>query len=542
MKSVNGINWKPNNIPERLILKNKQKFNISYLLSKIFLDKNYSDEEIYNSIYKFKENSFTYENHDFIDAAKIILDCYNNKKKILIFGDYDVDGYSSIYLLYDYLTKNDINCDYYIPNRLLDGYGPNKTLLKKLISKKFYSLIIFVDCGTNSINEIDYLESIGLKSIVIDHHQIYEQKKKINSVIINPLKNPFDKQNSIFCATTLVYLFINYLIKTLKLNKNIDLSKYLFFSAIATICDQMPLRGYNRTIVKDGLNNFDLSKFKKFSKLINIKHKLNSNDIGFYLGPILNSASRLGHSNLPFSLLVEKKVSKINNISDKLLYLNNRRKKIQHNIFYLLNKNLKHSNTNIIFNYKENINEGLLGIIAANFVELYNKPCFILTKSNNIIKCSARSIIGFNIGNILNEALNNKIIIKGGGHSMAGGCVLEYKKLDEFKKFLNHFYKKKFKNLINIKYFVSEQNFNSLKVFSRDEIKILEPFGNDNTNPFFLIRKCKIIKYKIIQNSHIQLIIKNNLNKSCMSLAFNVVGTNLGDILMNYKKEIDRFF
>ena len=176
MKSINGINWKENNIPERLILKNKQKYNISYLLSKIFLDKKYSDEEIFNSIYNTHQKEIIYNNQDFVDASKFIFDCYKNKKNVLIFGDYDVDGYSSVYLLYDFLTKLDITCNYFIPNRLLDGYGPNKLLLDKLINNNNYNLIIFVDCGSNSIEEIKYLENNGLKTIIIDHHQIHEKK------------------------------------------------------------------------------------------------------------------------------------------------------------------------------------------------------------------------------------------------------------------------------------------------------------------------------------------------------------------------------
>ena len=130
MKSINGINWKSNNIPERLILKKKQSFNISYLLSKIFLDKKYSDEEIYNSINNNHGKKLIYHNQDFEYASNFVIDCIKNNKRILIFGDYDVDGYSSTYLLYDFFGNFKVNCDYYVPDRFSDGYGPNKLLLK----------------------------------------------------------------------------------------------------------------------------------------------------------------------------------------------------------------------------------------------------------------------------------------------------------------------------------------------------------------------------------------------------------------------------
>ena len=539
MKSINGINWKESDIPERLILKNKQKFSISYLLSKIFIDKHYTDEEIHNSIYKMQQKKIIYKNQDFKLAYKFIFDCYKNNKKILIFGDYDVDGYSSVYLLYDYLTNLNINCNYFIPNRLLDGYGPNKLLLEKLINNNNYDLIIFVDCGSNSLEEINYLEKRGLSTIIIDHHKVHEQKRFKKTVLINPLKNPTDKKHFLFCATSLVYFFIKYLIENFKINKNIDLNKYLFFSAIATICDQMPLRDYNKSIVINGLKNFKYNNFKNLNKLLNLKNRLMTSDISFSLGPILNSPSRLGFSDLPISLLIEKNKFNIDKISERLIFLNNKRKKIQNNTFQLLNKNLDNFKTEVIFNYKNNINEGLLGIIAANFVELYNKPCFVLTNSGKLIKCSSRSIQGFDIGNIFYLAIKKKIILKGGGHAMAAGCVLEKDKLNDFKKFLNFVYNKNFKKIENNKFYISEQKIDSLLIFAKQDFQKLEPFGNYNTSPLFLVRNNKIVKFKIIKDSHLQLIIKKKDNKFYLGFAFNVIGTKLGYLLMNSKKKID---
>ncbi len=539
MKSINGVNWKKNIVPERLILKNKQDYNISYLLSKIFLDNKYNEEEIQNSIFNFSKTDIIYQNEDFKRASTFVIDCIKKKKKILIFGDYDVDGYSSTYLLYDYFSNINIDCDFYIPDRFLDGYGPNTSLLNKLINKKNYGLVFFVDCGSNSYDEIMLLESFGLKTIIIDHHQIHKKNKFKNTVIINPLKKLVIDQDSYFCATSLVYFFIKYLFNDMKVKKKINLDKYLFFSAIATICDQMPLRGTNRKIVKIGLQNFNLNNFTNLKRLLISKKKISSSDIGFSLGPILNSASRVGDSTLPFKLLIEKKKTLIEKISKKLINFNEKRNVAQNKTFNLLKNINDHNKNEIIFKYKKNINEGLMGIIASNFVEFYNKPCFILTDSINLIKCSARSINGFDIGNIFYLAIYKKIILKGGGHSMAGGCILKKNRLNEFKTFLNSIYINKFKNIENMKFFSSEQNYNSLLSFAQKELQFLEPFGNGNKNPFFLIKKNKIVKVKIIKNLHLQLVIKNNFNRSCLCFSFNVVGTKLGDILMNFKNDID---
>ncbi len=538
MKSINGINWKTNNIPERLILKNKQNFKISYLLSKIFIDKNYTEEEIYNSINKLKNYEFNYQNKDFSAAGKFILDCFKNKKKILIFGDYDVDGYSSTYLLYDYFSKLRINCDYYIPERLTDGYGPNIKLLKKLINKNNYNLVIFVDCASNSIEEINFLENNGLKIIIIDHHKIQQKEKFKNTVIINPLKNPVENKY-FFCATTLVFFFIKYLSNYLKITKKIDFNKYLFFAGMATVCDQVPLGMYNKIIVNSALNIFNSIKSNRLKNLVNLKSKITSNDIGFILGPIINSAGRLGFSDLPFKLLIENKKSNIEKIQYQLINLNEKRKNIQKKTIRLLKNNNELKSNEVIFEFKKNINEGLLGIIAANYVELYNRPSFILTNSGNLIKCSSRSINGYDIGNIFYLAIQKKIIINGGGHSMAGGCTLKKEKLDDFKKFLNMIYIKQFNNFENIKTYIGEQNFNSLKTFAKYDLQNLQPFGNNNINPFFLIKNNKILKIKIIKDTNLQLIIVNRNKRSCVCYAFNAIDTILGDCLMNVKKEVD---
>ena len=441
--------------------------------------------------------------------------------------------------MYDYFKNQNIDCNYYIPDRLIDGYGPNKLLLKKLIKNNNYGLIIFVDCGTNSINEIKYLEYKGLSVIVIDHHQIHDHKKFKKSIIINPLKNSLFKDSNLFCATSLVYFFIKYLIKIFKTKKKIDLNKYLFFVAMATICDQMPLRHLNKSIVINGLQNFSWNNFINLKKLIKVNHKLRTSDISFTLGPILNSASRLGYPNLPFRFLIENKNTIINKTIKKLLMLNEKRKKIQNKNIDLLNINEDENKNKIIFKFKENINEGLLGIIAAKFVEFYNKPSFILTNSGNVIKCSSRSINGYDIGNIFYLAAKKNIIIRGGGHSMAGGCTLKKDRLNDFKNFLNLYYIKKFNIFENIKFYISEQKLDSLLKFAKQDLQYLEPLGNNNTSPLFFLRSNKIIKIKIINDLHLQLIIKNKNNKSCVCFAFHSIGTKLGHLLMNYKNEID---
>ena len=538
MKSSSGTIWRMKSIPDRLILKNKQNFNISYLLSKIFIANNYTDEEIYNSLTDDSDNNISYINSDFAKAAKILFECIENQEKILIFGDYDVDGYSSTYILYDFLKQQNLNCDYYIPNRFKDGYGPNINLLKKLLFNKKYNLVFFVDCGSNASEEINFLENKGINVIVIDHHKLYKKKIYKRAIIINPFKDLAHDQYFFFCATTLVYFFLKYLSNFFLQENSLNFNKYLFFSAIATICDQMPLRNINKLIVKKGLNKFNVNNFKNFKNIFKTNQRITSHDIAFNLGPILNSSSRLGHSMLVIRLLTDKKTKTINKLSEQIKLLNEKRKNIQNRTFNLLNNKVQIKINEVIFINENYINEGMIGIVAAKFVDLYNKPSFILTNSNNFVKCSCRSVVNFDVGNILNNALDQNIIIKGGGHSMAGGCLMYKDKVNDFKKFLNNIYKKKFNKIENIRSYISEQNFSSLKLFAKNELFKLEPFGNTNVNPFFLIKNVKIIKFKILGDAHLQLILMNQSKKTCLSMAFNTVGTKLGETLMQSKNKM----
>jgi len=230
----------------------------------------------------------------------------------------------------------------------------------------------------------------------------------------------------------------------------------------------------------------------------------------------------------------------IKNLSKELIKLNDRRKKIETLIINEIDfDKIKKEDNSVIIYYNSNINEGLIGIIAARLKDFFNKPSIVITNSNNILKGSARSISNYNIGRTVKNAVSKNILINGGGHNNAAGFTLKKDKLIEFKKLLNTIYKNKFSNAENVKYFTSEQSLKSLFSFAKKELQSLEPLGNNNMNPFFLLKKNKIIKYKVIKNFHIQIVVKNKYNRSCLCFAFNAIDTRLGDILMNVKKEID---
>ena len=277
---------------------------------------------------------------------------------------------------------------------------------------------------------VDFLNKNKIKSIIIDHHEINKPYPKAN-IIINPKKDNGYIEYNYLCASALVYFFIDLLIK--KIESSFDIKKYLIHVLLATVCDVMPLRKLNRFISMSALENFDINEnevFYELYKLSNKNNKINIGDLGFLIGPILNSGGRLGKSSYATELLTSNKYDVIKKRAAELFFLNQKRREIETTIINEVDfKKIEKENKDIIIYYNPIINEGLIGIIAARLNDYFNKPAIVITNSNDNLKGSARSIIDFNIGQVIKKALDEKIIISGGGHNMAAGFTLNKDKL-----------------------------------------------------------------------------------------------------------------
>ena len=261
---------------------------------------------------------------------------------------------------------------------------------------------------------------------------------------------------------------------------------------------------------------------------------------GYLLGPILNAGGRLGFSSYAVKLLSSNDEKEIDLIIKKLVELNEKRKSFEETILNNIDyKKIEVENENVIIYYHPSINEGLIGIIAARLKDIFNKPAIVITSSQNLLKGSARSISGFDIGLVFKNALDNKLIIKGGGHKMAAGFSLDKNNLKSFRKFIDNSYKKMCKNLNSN--FLYESKI-STSVFNSNfnvEINKLYPFGQGNTEPVFLFENLKIIKSKVLNNKHISNIFVSKSGFSIKSIAFNSINEAIGNYLLNYKKEIN---
>jgi len=539
MISISGKKWEQKKINQNLVDKLKQDFNFSDISSRLIISREFDDDEIATIDADLNLNNVFLNNNDFNQSIKLVVNCINNSEKICILGDYDVDGSAATSLFVKLLESINHPFFYYIPDREIDGYGATKKLFQKLILEK-PKLIIMVDCGSTSNEAINFLNENKIKSLIIDHHEINKPFPNANS-IINPKKDNGYREYDYLCATTLTYFFLDLLIKEIKCKINI--TDYLIYVLLATVCDVMPLRKLNRLIALTALKNFDITKNMPLNTLFELNEKQNKitiNDLGYLIGPILNAGGRLGKSRYATELLSSNNDQVIKDRSKHLIKLNNKRKEIETLILNEIDfEKIEKENKDVIIYYNPNINEGLIGIIAARLKDYFNKPSIVITTSNKLLKGSARSIYNFNIGRVIKNSLDKNIIIGGGGHNMAAGFTLNKENLKNFENYILEVFLKS--NTINHNTFSYESEVSSL-AFNKDfyvNIKKLEPFGTGNSVPTFLLRNLKIIKPIVLNNKHISIILKSKTGFSIKSVSFNSIDTKIGEYLMNYKKYIN---
>ena len=539
MISVSGREWQEKKFNINLVKKVRQDHNFSMILSQLLVSRKFDETELNTIDNDLNLNNIFLKNADYEKSVELVFKCINNNENICILGDYDVDGSVATSLFVRFFESIKHPFFYYIPDREKDGYGASKKLFKKLILKK-PKLIIMVDCGSTSNEAVDFLNENNIKSLIIDHHEINKPFPEADS-IINPKKNNNYLKYDYLCATTLSYFFLDLLSK--KIESKIKMSDFLIYVLLATVCDVMPIRKLNRIIAISALKNFDLKKNIALNEIFSLskkKNKLNINDLGYLVGPILNAGGRLGKSSYATELLSSNNLEVVNIRSGELIKLNNKRKEIETLILDEIDfKKIENENKNIIIYYRPNINEGLIGIIAARLKDYFNKPSIVITNSNDLLKGSARSVYNYNIGLTIKNLVDKNIIINGGGHNMAAGFTLEKDKLKSFESFILKDYLKKNVFLNNIFTYDAEVSSFALNQDFYLDIKKLEPFGTDNPAPIFLLKNLKVIKPKILNDKHISLILKSKAGFSIKSILFNSTNNKVGEYLMNYKNDLN---
>ena len=263
-------------------------------------------------------------------------------------------------------------------------------------------------------------------------------------------------------------------------------------------------------------------------------------DLGFLIGPIINSGGRLNKSNYGVELLSTDNLEIIKDRSSKLIALNNKRKILEQSILDEIDfEKIKKENKNVIIYYKDNLNEGLIGIIASRLKDYFNKPSIVITKSNNKFKASARSTTIYNIGNLIKLLIDNKIIDNGGGHNMAAGFTMKKDNIKLLDDFIQKDFIKKISYKNNLNKYDLEISLSAIKSKFVQDINKLGPFGNFNFLPIFLIKNLRVVKLNIVKDKHISAILKPDTGATIRAICFNCLNTKLGHYLLSYKKKIN---
>ena len=536
MISVSGKNWEEEYTNKRLIEKIKIDHGFNDIQSKIILSRNYSSEEIYLIKNKIELKNPFYNTKDFLLGCELLEKNLKSQSRVLIIGDYDVDGCMSTSILFNFLKKNNARVNYIIPDRLKDGYGASRKLIIKLIKQFDPNLVIFLDCGSNSYEAIKFIKSKKIQSLIIDHHNVNNPYPD-SDVFINPKKRVEYNKFDYVCTTFLTYLFIDCYIRLKK--KNFSIQNNLIYVLLATVADVMPMRGINKILSKQLLSKFDSEKnfvIKNMLKFLDIKKKLEIYELGYKLAPLINAAGRLDNANQIVELFTTESNNRILEILDNIYKLNNKRKLIENQILNDLEFEKLNNKNGIIFIYKSNLHEGLIGIIASRIKQYFNKPCIVLTNSNKILKGSARSTTDFNIGELIQKTCKLGITLNGGGHNLAAGVSLKKSKLNSFKNFINNIYNSKFTQSKN--FFVSILSIKSINKEFIKSINLLGPFGNKNSIPIFLIQDVKFVQKKLIKNQYISCFIKKD-SKIIKSISFNHINSKISYEILNSTNNFD---
>jgi len=459
---------------------------------------------------------------DMEKAASHILEVAKSKKKIVIYGDYDVDGVTSVSILYMYLASLGADVGYYIPSRLGEGYGMSHDSLCKLHSEGC-SMIITVDTGITATEEAKLIRSLGMELIITDHHECYADVPDAYAVV-NPKQQdcpyPFKELAGVgvvfklLCALEMLNRPEVPRIDTIRAIAD----KYVDLVAIGTVADVMPLRDENRLIVSKGLHTVETAPRVSLEALLNAsvgdnrsghKHKITSGYIGYTIAPRVNAAGRIRSASIAVELFLCEDSARARELAEELCEINKERQieenKIIEQAFAKINEEHDFVHDPVIVLADESWHHGIIGIVASKITEKYSRPCILISfddvgdgsgelsgEDTDVGKGSGRSIKGMNLVDALTHC--GDLLLKYGGHELAAGLSIERGKLEDFKQRINDFARGCFDSEQPVAALEAECELSSSEVTMAQATELygLEPYGVSNPMPVFVMYGMRI--------------------------------------------------
>ena len=531
------MKWELKSYNEDYLTSKSSEFGESRLISRLLLNRGIDTKEkvskFLNSDKKDIHNPFLFENME--KVVERIKKAGKNKEKIVIYGDYDVDGISGVAYLVIMLRKLGLNVDYYIPNRVHEGIGINKNLL---------NFFITVDVSIINHEEILMLKNSGIDIIITDHHRqigVLEdknQEKELGILTINP-KTSKTYPNKSLSGSGVAFKLADAIYERYGANKKI-LYDYMDIIMIGTVADVVPMTDENRFIIKKGLNNLKKTKIKGLKYIINYlkinPRNITTSDIGFFIAPIFNALGRIDNSKIVVNFFIQEDDFKLFSIIEEMKRANKIRRYLENEIYNELEEKIQRlERPKYIFMKSRKWHSGVIGVVCSRISIKYNIPVILISIKNGYGKASCRSIEGINIFDIL-KSVSDKLE-RFGGHDLAAGFLVSEKYLGEIEKHLRQrLARKNRENVQKTLYVDAWLNIEYLNKRKLHEINRLSPFGLDNQEPNFMdsdINFLNLTRFGI-NNRHFKGFVRKN------NRIISVIGYNLGHKLKAnnfYKKK-----
>ncbi len=535
-----------------------QRHNVPEMVARLLVQRGVEHEDIKSFLNPTLKDNFPdpFSLKGVGDMAENVAIAIEQGKKFAIFADFDVDGATSSAIMYRFLKSLNIEAKIYIPDRLSEGYGPNIEALKTL-KDAGADIVFMLDCGTTAFDVVKAGTDLGLKIIIIDHHEAENNLPECWHVI-NP-KRKDDQSNLDMLAAVgvafMVCVAINNRLRDRafytnnKINEP-NLKAMLDIVALGTICDMVPLTGVNRLFIRAGFSvpyeQLNLG-IRSLMSVAGITPPISTYDCGFVLGPRINAGSRIHEADLGAKLLGGDDAEQCKNISWTLNDCNDKRKAIQKTMeeqAIAMVEEQGMAEASFILLDHEDWHPGLSGLVAGRIKEKYNRPTCVVTYAHNMSgvregRGSGRSIAGIHIAQSFIDARNAGILEKGGGHAMAGGFTILPEKLEELREFLTSHISKQMQNTdTNVETIID--GVLTTQGVSVDLVDMLQnqigPFGQAQPEPVFMLKNIRIHRADILGGAHIKVMISDwEGGARIKAMAFRSVDTPLGDALLSAK-------
>lgn len=489
---------------------------------------------------------------DMDKAVDRLITALRENQPIMLLGDYDVDGATSTSLLYRYLKMVGAQVDFYIPDRLKEGYGPSEKAIQLFMEKKT-AVLITLDCGTTAFGPLGRAQAQGLDVIVIDHHAA-EPKLPDVWAVVNPNRLDENSPFTYLAAVGLAFLFAVALNSQLRrqgffeTRPQPDLLSFLDLVALGTVCDVMPLQGLNRTYVAQGLKVMAKRQnigLKTLADVAGLQEKPTPYHLGFMMGPRINAGGRIGNSSLGTHLLTIHDSVIAQSLAIQLDALNADRQALEaHALEEAKYQAATQTDKSVIMVSSPDWHPGIIGIVAGRLKDLYNRPvfCLALNEDGTIAKGSGRSVTGFDLGNHVHGARQRGLLMAGGGHAMAAGITIQTPCIPAFQAYLQERLEEEKVDLTPRLYFEGFLTLSALTLDLCKSLEKLQPFGQGHPIPRFCFEKIRIIKIDTIGTEHLRLILSDpflNRAVSLTAMAFRTQGTAFEHLAVHHTGLMD---